>query len=339
MRGSQAPAAATDKDCALTPELEEGPFYINDTLFRSNITEDQAGLPLVLRVKAVDTSCNPLMDAFIDIWSCNSTGFYSGYTNGSMGPGPGHHDHGHHHPHPPNGSHPHHPEVTDDLTWLRGIAQTNEQGIAEFTTVVPGWYAGRTAHIHIKIHVPYHTYSNETQEYLDSHVVHTGQFFFEEDFYKQITHFEPYAHNQHRRVHNDEDHDYQEDPTAVLKLTYAEDFMQSGVVGSITTVIDPSATPSATSPVHMVVPQDVDHTWYPMWYPMWWKTDQKPFDSTKDFETVRVSARLRGIKPEGPMQLKASLAHNIRTWVTTCLKSQEIAVVLSHTCQTDTQDY
>jgi len=77
----QAPAAAADSDCALTSELEEGPFYINDTLFRSTITEDQAGLPLTLRVKAVDTSCNPLMDAFIDIWSCNSTGSYSGYTS------------------------------------------------------------------------------------------------------------------------------------------------------------------------------------------------------------------------------------------------------------------
>jgi len=76
----QAPAEAAGTECALTPELEEGPFYINDTLFRSDIIEDQAGLPLILRIKAVDTSCNPLMDAFIDIWSCNSTGSYSGYT-------------------------------------------------------------------------------------------------------------------------------------------------------------------------------------------------------------------------------------------------------------------
>jgi len=77
----QAPATAADRKCALTSELEEGPFYINETLLRSNITEDQPGLPLTLRVKAVDTSCNPLMDAFIDIWSCNSTGSYSGYTS------------------------------------------------------------------------------------------------------------------------------------------------------------------------------------------------------------------------------------------------------------------
>ena len=68
-----------------------------------------------------------------------------------VGPGPGHHDHGDHPPHPPNGSHPAHPNATDNLTWLRGIAQTNEEGIAEFTTVVPGWYPGRAAHIHIKV--------------------------------------------------------------------------------------------------------------------------------------------------------------------------------------------
>jgi hypothetical protein len=157
----------------------------------------------------------------------------------------------------------------------------------------------------MQVHVPYHTYTNETQEYLDSHVVHTGQLFFEEDFYNQITFFEPYTHNQHQRVHNDEDHVYQQDPTAVLQLTYAEDTLQSGIVGSITTVIDPSATPSATSPVHMIDPQDLD----PMWYPMWWLTEQKPSGSTMNPKSVRVSARLHGTKCKGH---KASLAHNLR---------------------------
>ena len=161
----------------------------------------------------------------------------------------------------------------------------------------------------MQVHVPYHTYTNETQEYLDSHVVHTGQLFFEEDFYNQITFFEPYTHNQHQRVHNDEDHVYQQDPTAVLQLTYAEDTLQSGIVGSITTVIDPSATPSATSPVHMIDPQDLDPTWYPMWYPMWWLTEQKPSGSTMNPKSVRVSARLHGTKCKGH---KASLAHNLR---------------------------
>ena len=77
---AQVSAAQTSNTCTLTPELVEGPYYINETLFRSNITEGQPGIPLTLRVKVLDTSCSPLADAFVDIWSCNSTGYYSGYT-------------------------------------------------------------------------------------------------------------------------------------------------------------------------------------------------------------------------------------------------------------------
>ncbi len=29
--------------------------------------------------------------------------------------------------------------------------QTDEDGIAEFETIVPGWYSGRAPHIHIKV--------------------------------------------------------------------------------------------------------------------------------------------------------------------------------------------
>lgn len=41
--------------------------------------------------------------------------------------------------------------TTDDYTWLRGTQQTDEDGMVEFETIVPGWYAGRTAHIHLKV--------------------------------------------------------------------------------------------------------------------------------------------------------------------------------------------
>lgn len=76
----QAPAPGMEASCTLTPELEEGPYYLDDILFRSNITEDQIGIPLVLRIKVVNTDCEPLADTFVDIWHCNGTGFYSGYT-------------------------------------------------------------------------------------------------------------------------------------------------------------------------------------------------------------------------------------------------------------------
>lgn len=76
----QAPAPGMESSCTLTAELEEGPYYLDDILFRSNITEDQIGIPLVLRIKVVNTDCEPLADTFVDIWHCNGTGFYSGYT-------------------------------------------------------------------------------------------------------------------------------------------------------------------------------------------------------------------------------------------------------------------
>jgi len=71
---------------------------------------------------------------------------------------------------------------------------TNKQGVAEFLTVYPGWYAGRTIHIHLKAHV-------------GGHVSHTGQLYFPEDVTEQIAKMEPYANhsNVHRTLQR-EDH-------------------------------------------------------------------------------------------------------------------------------------
>lgn len=41
--------------------------------------------------------------------------------------------------------------TTDSMTWLRGVLQTDEDGMVEFETIVPGWYAGRAPHIHIRV--------------------------------------------------------------------------------------------------------------------------------------------------------------------------------------------
>lgn len=64
---------------SLTAEDEVGPYYVDDRLFRSNITESEVGIPVNLVVTVLDTSCSPVVDAYVDIWHCNSTGYYSGY--------------------------------------------------------------------------------------------------------------------------------------------------------------------------------------------------------------------------------------------------------------------
>ena len=54
---------------------------------------------------------------------------------------------------------------TEDERFLRGIQRTNRNGLATFTTIYPGWYRGRTVHIHVQV-------------YVGGSVVHTGQLFF-----------------------------------------------------------------------------------------------------------------------------------------------------------------
>ena len=48
---------------------------------------------------------------------------------------------------------------------MRGIQKTDTTGLARFRSVWPGWYQGRTVHIHVKVHV-------------GGRVVHTGQLYF-----------------------------------------------------------------------------------------------------------------------------------------------------------------
>jgi protocatechuate 3,4-dioxygenase beta subunit len=42
-------------------------------------------------------------------------------------------------------------ENTTGQTYLRGYQLTNSSGVVNFKTIFPGWYAGRTAHIHVMI--------------------------------------------------------------------------------------------------------------------------------------------------------------------------------------------
>jgi protocatechuate 3,4-dioxygenase beta subunit len=68
---------------------------------------------------------------------------------------------------------------TDDGTYLRGAQTTDANGVATFTTIFPGWYTGRTTHIHLKVHV-------------DKETVLTTQLFFEEDLVGEIYATSPY---------------------------------------------------------------------------------------------------------------------------------------------------
>jgi protocatechuate 3,4-dioxygenase beta subunit len=132
--GSKASAQNTLPSCVVRPALTEGPFFVDTQLNRSDIRSDlvtgavKPGVPLVLRfvVSRVSSSgCTLLPGAMVDIWQCDAQGIYSGVQDRFAD--------------------------TRGQKWLRGHQITNAQGVAQFTTIYPGWYPGRTVHIHFKI--------------------------------------------------------------------------------------------------------------------------------------------------------------------------------------------
>ena len=83
---------APPPSCVFNPEQEEGPYYVDRELLRSDITEGKVGVPLRVRVTVVNAkTCAPIPNAALDIWHCDAGGVYSGYTkiNPGFGPGPG----------------------------------------------------------------------------------------------------------------------------------------------------------------------------------------------------------------------------------------------------------
>jgi protocatechuate 3,4-dioxygenase beta subunit len=235
--------------CVLTPEQEEGPYYVDFGKARRDVTEGKTGVPLQLRVALVDAKrCEPLEAAAVDIWHCDATGIYSGFTangggddagrgygRGRGGPGgPGGRGGG-------RGQGP-----IDETRFLRGIQITNRQGIAEFATVYPGWYAGRTIHIHLKVHLGG---SAGAERYAGGHVSHTGQLFLPEDITEQIATMDPYVKhsNVHRTLHS-EDNIFRQQGGAqsMLGLERLQKGSNSGgFVADVVLAVDPEATPAA----------------------------------------------------------------------------------------------
>lgn len=123
----RAAGLITGNVCLVQPETTEGPFYVDPGLVRQDITEGRPGTPLTLRLQVVRRDCAPIAGARVDIWHCDAKGIYSGVRSA----------------------------VADarGATFLRGTQPTDERGIATFGTIYPGWYPGRTPHIHYKVFV------------------------------------------------------------------------------------------------------------------------------------------------------------------------------------------
>lgn len=125
------PHANAATSCSITQSIEEGPYYLPDTPTRSDVTDGQIGKPITLSFKVLNTACNPVKGARVDIWYANADGVYSGVASQGDDLGAG----------------------KKSGKFLRGSQFTNAAGVATFKGIYPGWYPARTVHIHEKIWV------------------------------------------------------------------------------------------------------------------------------------------------------------------------------------------
>lgn len=202
---SVTPQTATDaadlfagtNTCTLTPDTTQGPYYFDADKIRGDIREDRQGARLRLALKVQDSeTCAALPNAVVEIWHCDAAGLYSGAEDQSSGGGgtpPG--------PPPGGGDQPPGEQPgggdqdlvpTDDKRYLRGAQVSNAEGVVEFTTIWPGWYRGRTVHVHVMVHV-----SNER--------VLTSQLMFDEELNAAVFAQRPYAAHTGRDTFNDGD--------------------------------------------------------------------------------------------------------------------------------------
>jgi protocatechuate 3,4-dioxygenase beta subunit len=145
--------------CVLAPEQTEGPYYVDDAAIRRNVTEGRPGVALALRLTVVNVAnCKPIKGAAVEIWHCDASGVYSGVQG-------------------------------DTGMFLRGIQRTDVKGVALFRTIYPGWYQGRTVHIHTMVH-------------LGGNVVHTGQLYFPDAVTDVVYKRPPYDQRPNRDPRN-----------------------------------------------------------------------------------------------------------------------------------------
>ncbi|MES2432658.1 MAG: intradiol ring-cleavage dioxygenase [Pseudomonadota bacterium] len=186
--------------CMLQQEVTEGPFYIDPKLLRTDITEGKPGLPMQLRLQVVTADCAPVVGARVDVWHCDAAGVYSGVQN--MGAG----------------------GDTTGQTFLRGTQMTDAAGIVTFQTVFPGWYRGRTTHVHYKV-------------FLDAQTVLTSQIFFAEAINAEIYAEHPaYARQGQRDMLNADDGiaaDAGDGAYARVKMTAPDGAMEAALVVGI----------------------------------------------------------------------------------------------------------
>jgi len=216
-------AAQSTPSCVLSPALTEGPYFVEEGLVRSDIRSDPGdgsvkdGRLLRLRLtvlKVSDSACTPYEGATVDLWHCDAAGLYSDVAaNGTVG-----------------------------KKFLRGSQVSDADGLVEFMTIFPGWYSGRTVHIHFKVR----TYDGSSTTY-----EFTSQLFFDSSLTSAVYSQAPYSSRGAPGTTNSTDNIYDSSMVVPVsrsgsELVGAFSVGLSGLPGSSSGGSDDPSTPDAS---------------------------------------------------------------------------------------------
>ncbi|KAI0973031.1 Intradiol ring-cleavage dioxygenase [Xylaria arbuscula] len=222
----------SDTTCTvLNPEGEVGPFYVLGEYIRSDLRDGESGVDLYIDAQFIDVStCEPIVGGWFDIWNANSTGVYGGVQSSQNGNG----------------------DDASNLnsTALRGIQQTDSNGVVQFQTIFPGHYSGRTTHAHVVFHTNATVEANGTLT--GGNVPHIGQLFWDQSLIDEVEATAPYSTNTQSLTTNADDHVFGEQETEgsdsdpVFNYVYIGDDVTDGLFSWILIGINTTASYTPT---------------------------------------------------------------------------------------------